>query len=79
MKAKLLLLCVATCLAPGCQQDPGGEVDAYTISRSGVMFQDEQFDVVDVYGFSDNQAMAREIAEYLNRQEPNTYRYRKKE
>jgi hypothetical protein len=51
--------------------------DTYTIARKGVFYPEENFDVIHVYGFSDNQEMAREIAGYLNESEPDTYNYYK--
>ena len=47
----------------------------YTISRKGVLLTQENFDVIHVYGFSDNREIARQLTEYLNETEPNTYFY----
>jgi len=52
-------------------------VDTYTISRSGVLLQDETYDVIHVYGFSDNRFVASQITDFLNKEEPNTYNYHK--
>ena len=52
-------------------------VDTYTISRSGVLMQDETYDVIHVYGFSDNRFVASQITDFLNNEEPNKYNYQK--
>ena len=45
----------------------------YTIARRGVLLSDENFDVVLVYGFIDNREIARQITDYMNQSEPETY------
>jgi hypothetical protein len=45
----------------------------YKIGRPGGFIRDEDFDVVLVYGFNDNLAVAQQIVEFLNREEPATY------
>ena len=56
-----------------CTTEP--EHSTYTISRQGVLTREERFDVVHVYGFSDNGEVARQITEFLNESEPNTYSF----
>lgn len=47
----------------------------YTIARQGALLRDENFDVVLVHGFNDNREIARQITDFLNMSEPNTYSY----
>jgi hypothetical protein len=77
MKAALaiLLLLVLSTVIAGCSPASEFESVTYTISRSGVLLGDERFDVVHVYGFVDNGEIARQITEFLNQSEPNTYHY----
>lgn len=70
------IVSMTSTLFSGCADQAEVDVDTYTISRSGALYQEEQFDVVDVYGFSDNRAVAQEIADFLNESEPNTYQIR---
>lgn len=55
------------------------EQTTYTIARKGVLLSDENFNVIHVYGFVDNREISRQIAEFLNQSEPNTYFYFEKE
>jgi len=52
------------------------EQETYTIARKGMLFQDENFDVIHVYGFSGNEEVAREITDFLKQSEPKTYHYK---
>lgn len=62
----------------GCNEPPKNPT--YVIERRGVMFRDEHFDVIRVYGFSGNERVAKDIVGYLNRSEGardgEIYRYR---
>jgi hypothetical protein len=49
--------------------------DTYTIARKGEFLRHENFDVIHVYGFSDNGEVARQITAFLNESEPETYHY----
>jgi len=51
----------------------------YTIWRPGGFISDENFDVALVYGFNDNRVVARQIVEFLNQEEPNTYFFSEKD
>ena len=68
-------------LLVGCEEK--NEVPTFVIERQGEFYPDEYFEVVEVYGFSDNEAMARELTDYLRSTEPGgaannqtRYRYR---
>jgi hypothetical protein len=57
------------------------EVSSFIIERQGEFYPDEYFGVVEVFGFSDNEAMAKELTDYLKKSEPegaqrNQHRYR---
>lgn len=75
MKIPSTLFILGIGLLSGCENQSEIKFETYTISRAGMIFPEEQFDVIDVYGFSDNRAMAEEITAFLNKQEPGTYRY----
>ena len=64
-----MLLTLTTC--------SNDQQDTYTIARKGVLLQSENFDVIHVYGFSDNREVARQISTFLNESEPETYDYYK--
>ena len=51
------------------------EVSTWRGSLRGVILQDEYFDVIHVYGFSDNQEVARQLTEFLEQEEPDAYFY----
>ena len=83
-KLKIFLLVALAATVPflGCSQGGVGYTSyapkghtVYTVARKGAFFPDENFDVVLVHGFNDNRDMAREIADFLNQEEPNTYFY----
>ena len=68
----------------GCSQIPEGDGytiyvpdghTVYTISRKGALLRDENFDVVLVHGFNDNREIARQLTDFFNQSEPNTYFY----
>ena len=65
---------LAFCLLASCT-DPKEFPPTYTIARKGVFLTEENFDVANVYGFSDNREVARQISEFLNKKEPDTYFY----
>lgn len=47
----------------------------YTISKKGTILVEENFNVIHVYGFSDNRELARQLTEFLNETEPDAYFY----
>lgn len=65
-----LLLVILTMV--GCSKDSH---PTYKIARKGAFYQEENFDVVHVYGFTDNREVALQITSFLNKSEPNTYHY----
>lgn len=69
---KILIGISISFLIVSCNSD---KVDTYTISRSGVLLPGETYDVIHVYGFSDNRFVASQITDFLNKEEPNTYNY----
>ena len=79
---KLIALLLLLPVVVGCEQEADGYTTqvpkghaVYSVTRKGAFFPDENFDVVLVHGFNDNRDMAREIADFLNQEEPNTYFY----
>jgi len=47
----------------------------YTISKKGTILVEENFNVIHVYGFSDNRELARQLTDFLNETEPDAYFY----
>ena len=74
MKSVLIFLCCCCIFISACTENT--DHPTYTITRKGVMFDNEHFDVVHVYGFSNNEEVARQITEFLNQEEPNTYQFK---
>ena len=72
---RLVVLMLALLAAAGCK-DEG--VDTYTIARKGVILQDEDFEVIHVYGFVNNRDVADQITEFLDKSEPQTYYFYRK-
>ena len=82
--SKIFLLAVLATAAAflGCSQGgvgytayaPKGHT-VYTVARTGAWVRNENFNVVLVYGFNDNREVARQISDFLNQEEPNTYFY----
>jgi len=80
--SKIFLLAVLAAAAAffGCSQGregysayvPEGHT-VYTIARKGELLRDQNFDMVLVHGFNDNREIARQITDFLNQSEPNTY------
>jgi len=69
----LIVVAIATILSiAACSEDAPS---TYRIARKGVLITEENFDVIHVYGFIDNREIARQITDFLNRSEPNTYHY----
>ena len=74
MKAiKILALAFMFSFILGCSEK--NENPTYTIYKKGKYFKDRQYDVIKVYGFGNNDLLAREILETLNKEEPNMYHF----
>ena len=71
-KICLILFSIPLWLLSGCK---GEEIKTYTIARKGVLISEENYDVIHVYGFVDNQEVASQLTDFLNSSEPNTYHY----
>ena len=81
-----IFLLTAIAAFSGCSQNGDGHTvrvpeghPVYTISRKGALLSDENFDMLLVYGFNDNREISRQLTEFLNQSEPNTYFYFEKE
>jgi len=61
-------------LLAGCSDDQTNPT--YTIYKEGDHFSDREYEVIQVYGFGNNELLADEIVKMLNKEEPRKYSYR---
>jgi len=82
--SKIILFAVLAPVAVlfGCSEHKDSHVvyvpeghNVYAIARKGEFIRDENFDVVLVHGFNNNREIARQLTDYFNQSEPETYHF----